>query len=52
MSTDYRTLKKVSARELFGGRLKEYGIREHINPTKGPAVGDASPTGLTTCGRL
>jgi hypothetical protein len=31
MSTDYRTLKKVSAQELFDGCLEEYGVREHIN---------------------
>jgi hypothetical protein len=32
MSTDHRTLKKVSAQKLFDGRLEEYGVREHINP--------------------
>lgn len=30
MSTDYCLIKKVSARDLFDGRLDEYGIREHI----------------------
>jgi len=29
MSTDYRTLKQVSASELFDGRLEKLGIREH-----------------------
>ena len=32
MSTDYMPLKKVSARELFDGRLDEFGIREHVKP--------------------
>ncbi len=32
MSTDYRTLKKVSAQELFDGRLVEYRVREQISP--------------------
>jgi hypothetical protein len=31
VSTDHRTLKKVGAKELFDGRLEEYGVREHIN---------------------
>jgi hypothetical protein len=30
MSTDYRTLKKVSALELFDGRLEACGVREEI----------------------
>ena len=33
MSTDYRTLKKVSAQELFDGRLDEYGVHEHLSPS-------------------
>ncbi len=32
MSTDYRTAEKISAHELFDGRLEAYGVREHINP--------------------
>jgi hypothetical protein len=31
MSTDYMPLKKVPARELFDGRLQEFGVREHVN---------------------
>jgi hypothetical protein len=30
MSTAYATLKRVSARELFNGRLEAYGVREHF----------------------
>jgi hypothetical protein len=30
MSTDYKTLKKLSALELFDGRLEAHGVREHI----------------------
>jgi hypothetical protein len=30
MSTHYRTLKKVSALELFDGRLEACGVREEI----------------------
>ena len=32
MSTDYAPLKKISAFELFDGRLEECGVQEHINP--------------------
>jgi hypothetical protein len=32
MSTDYKTLKNVNVQELFDGRLKSYGVCEHINP--------------------
>ena len=32
MSTDYRPLKKVSARDLFDGRLEAFGVREHLEP--------------------
>jgi hypothetical protein len=31
MSTDYRTMKKVRAEELFDGPLEEFGVREHIS---------------------
>jgi hypothetical protein len=31
MSTDYATLKKISAEELFNGCLEAYGIYEHID---------------------
>jgi hypothetical protein len=31
MSRDYRPLKKIHARDLFSGRLAEFGVREHIN---------------------
>lgn len=34
MSTGYCLVKKVSARDLFDGRLDEYGVREHIEPGK------------------
>ena len=30
MSTDYVLSKKVSANDLFGGRLATFGIREHV----------------------
>jgi hypothetical protein len=32
MSTDFVLSDKVSARELFGGRLDNCGIREHVSP--------------------
>ena len=32
MSTDYRTAKKISAQELFDGRLEASGVREHVEP--------------------
>src|SRR5262245_33091914 len=32
MSTDFALSKKVSAHDLFGERLKNLGIREHIRP--------------------
>lgn len=32
MSTDYAPFKKISARDLFDGRLEEFGIREHVEP--------------------
>jgi hypothetical protein len=32
MSTHYRLIRKASARDLFDGRLEEYGIHEHIEP--------------------
>jgi hypothetical protein len=32
LSTAYTTLKKVSAQELFDGRLEAYGVREQIVP--------------------
>jgi hypothetical protein len=31
MSTDYRLLRKVSACDMFDGRLEEFGVREHVN---------------------
>jgi hypothetical protein len=31
MSTDYRPLKKIHARDLFSGRLAQFGVREHFN---------------------
>jgi hypothetical protein len=31
MSTHYRPLERVRASDLFGGRLENFGIREHIN---------------------
>jgi hypothetical protein len=34
MSTDYATIKKVRAEELFDGRLVALGVREHIKPDK------------------
>ena len=30
--TDFVLSKKVSARDLFGERLKKFGIREEIDP--------------------
>jgi hypothetical protein len=30
MTTDYRPLKDISAREMFGGRLETFGVREHV----------------------
>jgi hypothetical protein len=30
MSTGYRPLKDVAARDLFDGRLVEFGVREHV----------------------
>jgi hypothetical protein len=30
MSTDFRLLNKVLARDLFGGRLAEFGVSEHV----------------------
>jgi len=32
MSTYYRLLGKVLARDLFDGCLAEFGVREHVNP--------------------
>jgi hypothetical protein len=32
MSSDYRLLKNVPARDLFDGRLEECGVREHVKP--------------------
>ena len=32
MSTDYILSRKLSARDLFGGRLESSGIREHVSP--------------------
>jgi hypothetical protein len=32
MSTDYTPLKKISARDLFDGRLERFGVREHVKP--------------------
>jgi len=34
MSTGYSLIRKVSARDLFDGRLDEYGVREHIESGK------------------
>ena len=34
MSTDYCTVKKVFACDLFDGRLEEYGVREHVEPSE------------------
>src|SRR5271167_2402247 len=34
MSTDYRLLQRVRARDLFDGRLEEFGVREHVKPAK------------------
>ena len=31
MSTDYRTMEKISFADLFDGRLERFEIREHIN---------------------
>ena len=31
MTTDFMLSKKISARELFDGRLKKFGIREEID---------------------
>ena len=31
MSTDYRLLRKIPARDVFDGRLEDYGVREHLN---------------------
>jgi hypothetical protein len=31
MSTDFILSKKVSARDLFGGKLDKFGLREHIS---------------------
>jgi len=30
LTTDFMLSKKVSARDLFGERLKKFGIREHV----------------------
>jgi hypothetical protein len=35
MSTDFMLLKKISAGELFDGRLQEFGVREHTNDKTG-----------------
>jgi hypothetical protein len=32
MSTHFRLSKKVSARDLFGGELEKFGVREHVKP--------------------
>ena len=32
MSTDYMLSKEVSARDLFGGELEKFGVREHMGP--------------------
>jgi hypothetical protein len=32
MSTDFLTVKKIAVRDLFDGRLKEFGVREHVKP--------------------
>jgi hypothetical protein len=32
MSIDFRLLKRVRAFDLFDGRLKEFDVREHVNP--------------------
>jgi hypothetical protein len=32
MSTDYVLSEKVTARDLFGGKLENRGIREHLSP--------------------
>ena len=32
MSTDFRLSDKVSVRDLFGGQLEKFGVREHVNP--------------------
>jgi hypothetical protein len=32
MSTDFGLSKKVSAGDLFGGRLEKFGVREHVTP--------------------
>jgi hypothetical protein len=31
MSTDYTLLNRISARDLFDGRLEQFGVREHFN---------------------
>lgn len=36
MSTSYCTDIQISAHELFGGRLQEYGICEYVDPTTDP----------------
>ena len=32
MSTDYRLLKEIRARDMFDGRLGRYDVHEHIKP--------------------
>jgi len=32
MSTSFHLSDKVSVRDLFGGRLEKFGVREHVNP--------------------
>src|SRR6516165_7790930 len=32
MSTDFVSLKKIAARDLFDGRLEEFGVLEHVKP--------------------
>jgi len=34
MSTDFRLLQRVRACDLFDGRLEEFNVREHFNPTQ------------------
>ena len=35
MSTDFRMIPAIKARDLFDGRLEPHGVREHINPESG-----------------
>ena len=34
MSTDYAPLKKIRIIDLIDGRLEEFGVREHVDPSE------------------